>query len=298
MGIELQLYLKTSAGKLRYHGLAAGLQRAAAAKGKELWIPLAANSQGWHYVQLDDTKQADITVHLRERCYAREAQAYDAAPLIPWSFYFWSASRYSKRPCAFLPPNDGSTVSIDGHQSNVQVHGYSPFFKFDSAFPGAGTFAWESDPNNGHVLPPNDDRQDQYWQGHCDAAAAASIFFHSPAPATHNGRTFDVEELKLFATEWAGNWSRGAGRIWEIGQQEPGWALHPSELRPNDVWIGTAYNAAKPSERTVAVNDRVPVAGLALNGWYWDTNGKKFPSNTARAAAYKARQQRSCEKLL
>jgi hypothetical protein len=294
-GIQLLLRLETESGQLRYHGLAAGLNAPPRLIGSNLTIPLSTGAQGWYYMQLDGSSDTSVTVNLVERCYARVAAAVNAAPLIPWSFYFWTASRYDGRAVAFLPAaHFADTVLVNGNPKRITKYTYSPFEKFDRAFPGAHSFAWESDDSHLHVLPAADDNPTQFWQGHCDAAAAASILFEPPealtagGPVVVNGQSFDYEELKLFATEYAFNFSRGAGvKIWQVADNHPGASRSPWEQRPK-VKIGTAYAAANASERTVTVNQEIIVNGPPLNGSYWDLQGKRFPAASAAAPGFLA----------
>ncbi|WP_377702633.1 hypothetical protein [Pseudoduganella sp. UC29_71] len=212
--------IAASAGVLHSHGDAPG-NPAAPAPASATVAPAAA---GWRYFRFSGAAAANVTTALAEQGFAREAAAFNAAPIIPWNFYFWSVSRAmtwddvhqdfrvsATKPVAFLRAQDADNAGIDYVFPDGQAfaisnpHGISPFEAFDAHFglPAlTSAMAWEQDPLNishndlGNVLPnPNT------WEGHCNMMCAASIVFAEPVTTL----AFDAEHLKLFAAEFAAN---------------------------------------------------------------------------------------------
>ncbi len=344
-GLKLEMRLTTSSGSFRYHGKSAGLRRPYEEKSDEIVRNLEENSHGWYYAQLEGTTNANVSLVLLERGYAREDAALDAEALIPWSFYYWSFSRYAHRPVAWLKKNEdplvrseygsvggkhiqfnaadssylvqrdarlpfnkkgafrtavqrdlqasnwgdslkkatyavlmdkyrGSTLEeiqgafgapirfesqvVDGDDHWIlwwengnpgktvlfykrgtlyakglgevikkRVNGseddkYEPLVKYDDKFSGGASPAadWESDPANDHKLVADRDNPTKYFEGHCNWASAASIYFAKPETIedADNGNTFHDEELKLLAMEWTANHETGS-KAFALGTQ-------------------------------------------------------------------------------
>ncbi len=209
-GHVMRVRLDLSAGRLEYHGTNPANPVLQTFPAGAHFQDLPAQAGQWHYAQLRGAG-ANIQVDLWERAFARDTPAFNAPALIPWNFYFWSSSRRmaagATSPVAFLAHNDARNVS-----------GYSPFQKFDQAFGlGTASFTWESNPaHDGHndlaMAQPNPIT----WQGHCNWMGAASIIFQPPVVAVGpNAVNFDIEELKLFAAEFAAN-NVDSTRVWDL----------------------------------------------------------------------------------
>jgi hypothetical protein len=207
------------AGALDDHG-ASPANPAVPAPASEALAPGAA---GWRYFRLHGPAAANVTIDLCEQGFAREADDPASSPIIPWNFYFWSASRSMTGtgaigvyevsgivPVAFLRALDADNGNIEfvtpdrHHHPIANPHGISPFERFDTHFgldPAASAMAWEQSPlhltHNDLLGMPNP----ATWIGHCNMMCAASIVFDEPV----NTAEFDAEELKLFAAEFAAN---------------------------------------------------------------------------------------------
>lgn len=227
---RMRFDIAASAGLLHSHGNAP--EGPAVAAVPSATVPPSA--AGWRYFRFSGAAVANVTPALTEQGFARENAAFDAAPIIPWNFYFWSASRTmtwddvnddfrvsTTKPVAFLRANDAANVGITYVYPNGDVSpignpsAISPFEVFDTHFglPAAtSAMAWEQDPVHvahndlGNHLPnPNT------WEGHCNMMCAASIVFAAPVSSVH----FDAESLKLFAAEYAGH-SVSTQNVWTL----------------------------------------------------------------------------------
>ena len=111
----------------------------------------------------------------------------EAGPLIPWNFWYYPFN-----------PASGKYSGTKGRFDSAAVQ-RSAIEKFNRAFlPDRMGAAWNWEKNN-HVDPTAEG-----WEGHCDMASFASVWFRSSPTATVKGVTFSRDELRLLATEWAG----------------------------------------------------------------------------------------------
>jgi hypothetical protein len=192
-----------NAGRLVYHGNApTNAVITTFAPGGDDWDWIPAGAGGWRFCRLLDA-DADVTITLHESGFAREAAAFDSNAVIPWNFYFWSnCRRMGATGVAFLDRNDP-----------LNTRHCDPFQRFDAQFAGAGAFAWESDPahttHNDLAMPhPGNPKT---WEGHCNWMGAASVIFERP----QNSAPFTLEDLKLYAAEFAAN-NLDAAHIWNL----------------------------------------------------------------------------------
>lgn len=149
------------------------------ANGKSLAHELPLGSEG--FFDLFVTPARPVRVRFVVRGWPMEK---GGRPLIPWNFWYHP----------FNP-----TVGKEGRFDSAAVQ-RSAMEKFDRAFLPASmgaTWDWEK---KHHVQP-----QAAGWEGHCDMAAYASVYFEQPPEKFPvNGVVFTRDELELLATEWAG----------------------------------------------------------------------------------------------
>lgn len=198
-GFWTWLGMTTNRGIVDYFGTdPAG---AAVQQGGAFDFVLGAKAAGWHFARVvgGGAGPARVSVRLVEEAYAREDPAYNAAPLIPWTFYFWPT---------------GTGANTTSRQPRADRDVFSPLWAFDvwagrNPTAANSAFGWESNPANAHHDTEGD------WSGHCNQAATASIIFKEP-PANIDWRwkdaargnrqlSLDSEGLKVLATEFAGH---------------------------------------------------------------------------------------------
>lgn len=98
----------------------------------------------------------------------------DAAPLLPWNFYYWASDRESSF----------ATAARETLRKYANAIGRLP----DAAE------AWEI---------KNHQRDGAgRWEGHCHLMAPASAYFVQPAGQTINGQSFSEDEMEFLAGEW------------------------------------------------------------------------------------------------
>ncbi|HEY2379968.1 MAG TPA: hypothetical protein VGK48_02185 [Terriglobia bacterium] len=198
-GFYSGLAMETNLGSLDYFGT--NPRGAAASRGDTLGCVLGPRAAGWHFARVigGGAGPAAVSVILAEMAYARESNAYDAAPLIPWKFYFW-------------PTGTGVNTTSEEPAAGQVV--FSPLWAFDvhsgqDPTTADSAFGWESDPVNAHHDTEGE------WSGHCNQAATASIIFKEPpdgvdwhwtdADREDRQLQLDSEGLKILATEFAGH---------------------------------------------------------------------------------------------
>lgn len=126
----------------------------------------------------------------------------NAAPLIPWNFYYWASDRESSFALAAREtvkkyaravgrlPDAAEAWEIKNHQRD-----------------GAGR-----------------------WEGHCHVVAPASAYFVQPAAQTINGQPFSEDEMEFLAGEWFAAYGNEAYG-WHIDEAD---GLPLSSIKPSD----------------------------------------------------------------
>lgn len=158
--------------------------------------PVRPGEFGWFDVSVGKLPQSGtyrMWATFREIGLAREDNTDDAEPLIPWNFWYFPYGGARREQTAW-----GSAT-------------LQPLQKYEQAFGKAGVLAWEKANHN----DPAGTRQG--WEGHCHHASHASVLFKPPPPqgVAFNGVQFSCEELKLLATEFAGN-TRNWKHVWQL----------------------------------------------------------------------------------
>ena len=207
-GLWTWLGLTTSKGEVHYFGTDPGGN--AIKKGNRFDVILGPKQGAWHFARVvgGGAGPARVSVRLIEQGYARDSQEYNAAPLIPWTFYFWPT------PARAPGIHEYNTTS---RKPRADREVFSPLWAFDvwaGRNPTAkeSAFGWESDPAHFHCDTKGG------WSGHCNQAATASVIFKEP-PANIQWKwddaargnlqlALDSEGLKILATEFAGHRTR------------------------------------------------------------------------------------------
>lgn len=241
----------------------------AAGNREDDWFFPPPGAAGWRYFKSEGAAQ--VTITLLERAWAREAQDTASQPIVPWNFYFWSAS-------SVMPANPNTPVAFLTAGDPGNASGYSPFERFDVHFAtGGAAFAWESNPahithNDLGLAAPNNS-----WVGHCDYMVRASIVLDTPA-AAHG---FDVEELKLLAAEFAANHVQ-PGTVWQLSNYNP--PLETMSRFPSSEWSLLAERRGNQSGRLWGP---WPRAIWPRFGCIWAGKAILFYATCARPAIYK-----------
>ncbi|APR75989.1 Hypothetical protein A7982_01336 [Minicystis rosea] len=123
----------------------------------------------------------------KQKGWSRVDQPLDAAPLVPWNFYYWPSS-----------------------QPEIAARSRAVMKRYATAVGKDGDAAekWELDNHQ----PAGADG----WAGHCHNAAPASALFKPIGPKTISGAAFDEEEMELLAAELFGNYGM-LGKAWTLG---------------------------------------------------------------------------------
>lgn len=106
----------------------------------------------------------------------------NAAPLLPWNFYYWPSVGYAA-------------------QANDVLTRYATAV---NKSPSDAT-AWER---------ANHQSATFNWAGHCALSAAASALFEQPTAQTINGQSFTEDEMEYLAAEWYGVFGQDGESTW------------------------------------------------------------------------------------
>lgn len=162
----------------------------------------------------------DVRASFRRTVWSRDG----AKPLVPWNFWYfpyrWGSAMYPSR--------------------DIQL---SAMKKWDRKLFPAGDRTLAIDWERKHHI--TDDPAVGAWEGHCDFAAASSIYFERPAPSP----PFETEELMLLAAEWTGNHTRpDHDDCWGSWQQQPRLVLHSKDAEPKTGASGHLLRLLRPDD--------------------------------------------------
>src|SRR6185436_4044015 len=98
-GLWTWLGMTTDKGSLNYFGTNPAANALKQGDRFENLI-LGPKPGAWHFARIvgGGAGPAQVSVRLIEQGYARDGQAYNAAPLIPWTFYYWPTCGLEANP--------------------------------------------------------------------------------------------------------------------------------------------------------------------------------------------------------
>ena len=185
---------------------------------------------GWFTAAVSaNSNVLDMWARFFETGLSREQANENADPLIPWNFWYF-------------PFTDTYPEKTAWGSSTLQ-----PCQKYERAFGKAGVLDWEM----AHHRNPNA----RDWEGHCDDAVFASVYFATPSdegkPAKEHEVWFTCEELKFLAAEFAGQ------------MKVPDWRW---TLPPNHPHVGP-FHEKKPSDKA-DIWDYSELFGKKIGGFH------------------------------
>ena len=151
-----------------------------AIKGSEVEFDIKEGDFGWFYLHVQGSTGYKIENQFWQEGISKDK---DDEKLIPWNFWYWPWSPQGAKPHAWDDPG--------------------PCTKFDKQFE-CESFKWEE-----QIIPvghKTEDKEGTGWFGHCDAAAAASMYYKQPNTAEvpdGNKQGYMEHELELLVTEYA-----------------------------------------------------------------------------------------------